>query len=101
MNARLYDPELGRFIQADGFVEPEATQRLSRYSYVLNNPLSATDPTGNFSLRALGVVVGIVAAIISQQYWALKNLLASFGTAVAEGFAAIATFNSGRYYGSS
>ncbi len=51
MNARLYDPEIGRFIQADSYAEAEATQGLNRYSYVLNNPLSATDPTGNFSLR--------------------------------------------------
>ncbi|MFN9729784.1 MAG: RHS repeat-associated core domain-containing protein, partial [Pseudomonadota bacterium] len=35
MNARLYDPEIGRFIQADSMVEPEATQGLNRYSYVL------------------------------------------------------------------
>jgi len=91
MNARLYDPEIGRFIQADDFVEPEATQGLNRYSYVLNNPLSATDPSGNFSLRqALGVVVGVVAAIISQQYWALGNLWASFGAAVGGGFASAA-----------
>jgi RHS repeat-associated protein len=91
MGARLYDPELGRFIQADDFVEPEATQGLNRYSYVLNNPLSATDPTGNFSLRqALGLVIGIVAAIISQQYWALDHLLASFLTATAGGFASAA-----------
>jgi RHS repeat-associated protein len=91
MNARLYDPELGRFIQADDFVEPEATQGLNRYSYVLNNPLSATDPSGNFSLRqALGIVVGVVAAIISGQLWALNNLWASFATAVAGGFASAA-----------
>jgi RHS repeat-associated protein len=43
---RLYDPALGRFIQADPFVEDEATQGLNRYSYVLNNPLTLTDPTG-------------------------------------------------------
>jgi GH24 family phage-related lysozyme (muramidase) len=91
MNARLYDPELGRFIQADDFVEPEATQGLNRYSYVLNNPLSATDPSGNFSLRqALGIVVGVVAAIVSGQLWALNNLWASFATAVAGGFASAA-----------
>jgi RHS repeat-associated protein len=66
MGARLYDPELGRFLQADSEIENDATQGLNRYSYVLNNPLSATDPTGNFSLRqALGVVVGVVAAIFT------------------------------------
>jgi RHS repeat-associated protein len=43
---RLYDPALGRFIQADPFVEDDATQGLNRYGYVLNNPLTLTDPTG-------------------------------------------------------
>jgi RHS repeat-associated protein len=91
MNARLYDPELGRFIQADDYVEPEATQGLNRYSYVLNNPMSATDPSGNFSLRqALGIVVGVAFAILSHQYWVLDKLLASFATAVAGGFASAA-----------
>jgi RHS repeat-associated protein len=91
MGARLYDPELGRFIQADDIVEPEATQGLNRYSYVLNNPLSATDPTGNFSLRqALGVVVGIVAAYFGAYYFAKDLLLKSFLVAVAGGFASAA-----------
>ena len=91
MNARLYDPELGRFIQADDFVEPEATQGLNRYSYVLNNPLSATDPSGNFSLRqALGVVVGIVAAILSGGLFAANALWSSFFVATAGGFASAA-----------
>jgi len=89
MNARLYDPEIGRFIQADDYVEADATQGLNRYSYVLNNPLSATDPTGNFSLRqALGVVVGVVAAIISGG--ASLTLMQSFLVAVGGGFASAA-----------
>lgn len=88
MRARLFDPEIGRFLQADDYIEADATQGLNRYSYVLNNPLTATDPTGNFSLRqALAIVIGVVAAIISQQYWILNNLWASFATAVAGGFA--------------
>jgi hypothetical protein len=29
------DAEIGRFIQADDYLEPEATQGLNRYSYVL------------------------------------------------------------------
>ena len=85
---------LGRFIQADDFVEPEATQGLNRYSYVLNNPLSATDPTGNFSLRqGLALVVAVVAAYFGQ-YWLSQKLLGyAFLTVVAGGFlsGAIAT----------
>jgi RHS repeat-associated protein len=46
--ARYYDPALGRFIQADTIVpEPGNPQALNRYSYVLNNPLKYTDPTGH------------------------------------------------------
>ncbi|MDJ0947274.1 MAG: RHS repeat-associated core domain-containing protein, partial [Kiloniellales bacterium] len=47
MNGRVYDPVLGRFLSADPFVpSPTATQSFNRYSYVGNNPLSYTDPTG-------------------------------------------------------
>jgi RHS repeat-associated protein len=61
---RLHDPELGRFIQADPFVEDDATQGLNRYSYVLNNPLTLTDPSGYFTgkqmaMLALTVVVNV------------------------------------------
>ena len=47
MNGRVYDPVIGRFVSADPFVQfPDSTQGLNRYSYVANNPLSITDPTG-------------------------------------------------------
>jgi RHS repeat-associated protein len=47
MNGRVYDPVIGRFMSADPFVtEPLNGQNLNRYSYVLNNPLSYTDPSG-------------------------------------------------------
>ncbi len=47
-NARYYDPKIGRFIQADSIV-PNATdpQEFNRYSYVNNNPIKFTDPTGH------------------------------------------------------
>ncbi|MFN7782852.1 MAG: RHS repeat domain-containing protein, partial [Lysobacterales bacterium] len=45
MNGRLYDPLLGRMLSPDPIVqEPYNAQNLNRYSYVLNNPLSYTDP---------------------------------------------------------
>lgn len=52
MNGRIYDPSLGRFLQADPFVQdPSNGQSLNRYSYVLNNPLAFTDPTGYWGHR--------------------------------------------------
>ena len=47
-NARCYDPALGRFLQADTIVpEPGNPQALNRYSYVLNNAIKYSDPTGH------------------------------------------------------
>jgi hypothetical protein len=52
--ARFYDGALGRFISPDTIVpEPGDPQALNRYSYVLNNPLRYTDPTGMFSEEAI------------------------------------------------
>ena len=49
MNGRVYDPVIGRFLSPDPHIQaPENTQSLNRYSYVLNNPLSYTDPSGFF-----------------------------------------------------
>jgi len=47
MNGRVYHPGLGRFISADPTGQfPKASQSFNRYSYVINNPLSYTDPSG-------------------------------------------------------
>ena len=49
MNGRIYDPNLGRFLSPDPHIQSLANpQNLNRYSYVLNNPLSYTDPSGYF-----------------------------------------------------
>ncbi len=50
MNGRLYDPILGRFMSVDPIVQEAGNlQNLNRYSYVLNNPLSLTDPSGFYA----------------------------------------------------
>jgi RHS repeat-associated protein len=47
MNGRVYDPQLGRFLSVDPvFQFPTNTQSLNPYTYVLNSPLTLTDPTG-------------------------------------------------------
>ncbi len=52
MNGRVYDPVLGRFIQPDPFVQnPGNIQNFNRYSYVMNNPIKYTDPSGYKNIK--------------------------------------------------
>lgn len=48
LNARLYDPVIGRIPQPDSIISDGYNpQGLNRYSYVNNGPLSFIDPSGN------------------------------------------------------
>jgi RHS repeat-associated protein len=88
MNGRVYDPLIGRFISADPFIQaPLMSQSLNRYSYVMNNPLSITDPSGyswvskwvkkqwNSFRRDLNSVVGAVLIIVGTVIPALQFLV--------------------------
>ncbi|EIW89892.1 YD repeat-containing protein [Alishewanella agri BL06] len=47
MNGRVYDYNLGRFYSVDPVIQaPGNSQSLNPYSYIMNNPLAGTDPTG-------------------------------------------------------
>jgi RHS repeat-associated protein len=66
MNGRIYDPRLGRFLQADPFVQaPRDSQSFNRYSYVFNNPMAYTDPTGYFGGKQQNNVRTGIAIVIS------------------------------------
>lgn len=59
MNARLYDPEIGRFISPDPYVQqPDCSQNFNRYSYCLNNPMKYTDENGEFFLLTGIIAIG-------------------------------------------
>lgn len=48
MQARYYSPRLGRFLTPDNVIpDPLNPQSYNRYSYVYNNPIRLTDPSGN------------------------------------------------------
>jgi RHS repeat-associated protein len=47
MNGRVYDYNMGRFMSVDPLIQsPTSTQSINPYSYIMNNPLAGTDPTG-------------------------------------------------------
>lgn len=62
MNGRMYDPNTGRMMSADGFVaSSSSTQAYNRYAYANSNPLVYTDPTGQiawFVPILIGAAVG-------------------------------------------
>ena len=47
MNGRVYDYNLGRFLSVDPVIQADGnSQGINPYSYIMNNPLAGTDPTG-------------------------------------------------------
>jgi len=104
MNARLYDAKLHRFLAPDNFVQDVFnTQNYNRYSYVLNNPLSYVDPSGEvisvFAAALIGAAVGvltngIVNSINNQPFFqgaGMAAVMGAIGGAASWGIGTIAT----------
>jgi RHS repeat-associated protein len=97
MNGRVYDPVWGRFLQSDPIIQsPYDLQSYIRYSYVMNNPLSFTDPTGfsrwtNFRNRYGKAILAIAAAFFIQPVvanwatWGLADAGIAMGSEIAIG----------------
>lgn len=59
MNARLYDPILGRFLSPDPYVQlPDNLQGFNRYTYGMNNPLCYVDENGEVWWFVAAAVAG-------------------------------------------
>ena len=70
MNARLYDPVLGRFLSPDPFVQNfDWLQNYNRYSYALNNPLCYIDEDGQFFWAFVGVAAAIGGVVNFATHW--------------------------------
>ena len=46
IKGRMYDFNNGRFLSVDPYIQGTDSQAINPYSYIDNNPLSGTDPTG-------------------------------------------------------
>ena len=77
LQSRYYDPEIGRFINADSYASTDATGLLSTnmFAYCENDPVNKSDPSGEaFSLItiAVGATVG---ALVNAAGTAAANIL--------------------------
>ena len=78
MNGRVYDPTLGRFLSADPNVQaPDDTQSFNRYSYVKNNPLSYTDPSGFFFKKIFKKIASFFKKVFKFHIKLYKKLLSN------------------------
>ncbi len=75
MNGRAYDYNLGRFLSVDPFIqEPGNSQSMNPYSYIMNNPLAGTDPSGykaekadgSMCKRGSGVATGCMNILVTD-----------------------------------
>ena len=71
LQTRYYDPEIGRFINADAieFLVPNQITGLNLYSYCNNNPVMDADSNGCIgflTMLAIGAVVGLIVGGVSS-----------------------------------
>ena len=91
MNGRIYDPLIGRFMSADPQIQaPGNLQSYNRYSYVMNNPLIFTDPSGyswwtKFRDKVLKPVAAIAIAVYAPEF--LGQYMSGMAANMTAGFA--------------
>ena len=74
LNSRYYDPEIGRFINADAMIKAPGLNALSTnmFTYCANNPILYSDSTGQWFLfddliaGAVGLVVGVTSQFVGD-----------------------------------
>ena len=85
MNGRVYDPALGRFLQADPYVgDPSDILSLNRYAYAHGNPMANVDPSGHF-VFTLGAVFAKVAFDLGLAHTVALFAAAGFADALLAG----------------
>jgi len=92
MNARLYDPLLGRFLSPDPYVQaPDFTQNYNRYIYCLNNPLKFTDRSGEYAAvdDLIAVAAGALLNWMANGFKFNKEGLYYFSIGAALGWSAL------------
>jgi RHS repeat-associated protein len=66
LQSRYYDPEIGRFINADSYASTDATGLLSTnmFAYCENDPVNKSDPSGKWMHIVAGAVFGGISSLL-------------------------------------
>ena len=93
LQSRYYDPEIGRFINADSYASTDATGLLSTnmFAYCENDPVNRSDPSGELwaqfavgiASQYLGDVLGNIAS--GKTGWDILKPTSSIGEYIASG----------------
>ena len=70
LESRYYDPEMGRFLNADSQLNTDSLFGYNSFAYCENNPINKIDPSGHFAIEAtigalLITALVVVAAILT------------------------------------
>ncbi|WP_126777695.1 RHS repeat-associated core domain-containing protein [Aliidiomarina sanyensis] len=102
MGGRTYNPVLGRFMQADPFIQEGANlQNYNRYSYVLNNPMSYTDPSGYLFNRLKDISRGFIKILGSRLSQVMVTMASAGCGWMAPACLAVGTYQVQRAHGAS
>jgi uncharacterized protein RhaS with RHS repeats len=100
MQARYYDPVIGRFYSNDpvGWSPENPVMSFNRYLYVNNNPYKYVDPDGEFLFTAIAIAAVAYAAYEGYQDGGATGALAE-ASGYNDAVDSVSSFQSGDYTG--
>ena len=97
LGARDYDPAIGAFVSVDPVIDPADPQQLHPYAYAQHNPVTRSDPTGqwpSFLAKAANAVTSAASSVgnatanfVSNTVQSIKEDPLKFATGLAVGIA--------------
>ena len=85
VSSRYYDPEIGRWINADNQIAGVGGEVLgyNMFAYCMNNPVNMSDPSGNWPKWATKLVAAVAVVAVVAVVAAVTVATAGAGTAIA------------------